>query len=58
MTKIQSVPMIGEAWRYIFFIDFILEKHNDLALIIDQLSEHTVGLKILGEYREGTLYDS
>ena len=58
MTKVQSVPMIGEAWRYIFFIDFILEKNKDLPLIMDQLAEHTVGLKILGKYREGTLYDS
>ncbi len=58
MTKIQSVPMIGEAWRYIFFIDFIFEKYEDLSIITDQLTAHTVGLKILGKYREGTLYDS
>ena len=58
MTKVQSVPLIGEAWRYIFFIDFILEKYEDLSKIIDQLKWHTSGLKILGEYQEGILYDS
>jgi len=58
MTKVQSVPLIGEAWRYIFFIDFILEKYSDLTAIMSQLEAHTAGLKILGQYREGTLYDS
>lgn len=58
MTKIQSVPLIGKAWRYIFFIDFILENYEDLSKIIDQLKSHTAGLKILGEYKEGVLYDS
>ncbi len=58
MTKVQSVPMIGEAWRYIFFIDFLLERYSDLSPIKEQLAEHTVGLKILGKYREGMLYDS
>jgi len=58
MTKVQSVPLIGEAWRYIFFIDFILENYEHLSEIIDQLKLHTAGLKILGQYKEGTLYDS
>jgi len=58
MTKVQSVPLIGEAWRYIFFIDFILEKYNDLSAIIEQLGLHTAGLKILGQYQEGILHDS
>ena len=58
MTKVQSVPLIGEAWRYIFFIDFILENYEDLSEIIDQLTLHTARLKILGQYKEGTLYDS
>ncbi len=58
MTKIQSVPLIGEAWRYIFFIDFILEKYTDLSSITKELVDYTVGLKILGEYSEGALYDS
>ena len=58
MTKVQSVPLIGEAWRYIFFIDFILEKYTDLATIIAQLKVHTAGLKILGQYQKGILYDS
>ncbi len=58
MTKVQSVPLIGEAWRYIFFIDFILENYNDLSAIMDQLGRHTAGLKILGQYQEGILHDS
>lgn len=58
MTKVQSVPLIGEAWRYIFFIDFILEKYSDLTTIMAELKVHTAALKILGQYREGTLYDS
>lgn len=58
MTKVQSVPLIGKAWRYIFFIDFILEKYSDLSAILEQLKPHTAALKILGQYQEGILYDS
>jgi len=58
MTKVQSVPLIGEAWRYIFFIDFILEKYDNLSAIIEQLRQHTARLKILGQYQEGILHDS
>ncbi len=58
MTKVQSVPLIGEAWRYIFFIDFILEKYSNLSAIIEELGPHTAGIKILGQYQEGVLYDS
>ena len=58
MTKVQSVPLIGEAWRYIFFIDFILEKYSNLSAIIEELGPHTAGIKILGQYQEGALYDS
>ena len=58
MTKVQSVPLIGEAWRYIFFIDFILEKQDDLSVIMVELEKHTAALKILGQYKEGILYDS
>ncbi len=58
MTKVQSVPLIGEAWRYIFFIDFILEKYSNFSAILEALGPHTAGIKILGQYQEGTLYDS
>ncbi|HKJ48748.1 MAG TPA: prephenate dehydratase, partial [Christiangramia sp.] len=30
MTKIQSLPIIDEPWKYSFFVDVIFEKHEDL----------------------------
>jgi len=54
MTKVQSVPLIGEAWRYIFFIDFILEKYDDLATIMTQLKAF---YERLGKLERRRLYD-
>ncbi|SDR74276.1 prephenate dehydratase [Christiangramia echinicola] len=51
MTKIQSLPIIDEPWKYSFFVDVIFEKHEDLEKAIDVLKLMTEDLKILGIYK-------
>ena len=51
MTKIQSLPVIDEPWKYSFFIDVIFERYEDLEKAIDVLRLMTEELKILGIYK-------
>lgn len=51
LTKIQSLPIIDEPWKYSFFIDVIFEKTEDFDKAIDVLKLMTDDLKILGIYK-------
>ena len=51
MTKIQSLPIIDEPWKYSFFVDVVFERHEDLEKAIDVLKLMTEDLKILGIYK-------
>ena len=53
LTKIQSTPIAGRPWEYLFFVDFLLEDQNQFGAIIHGLSDSTKGLKILGRYQAG-----
>ncbi len=57
MTKIQSTPIAGRPWEYLFFVDFLLEDTSQFGAIIQGLSETTLGLKILGKYKAGKHYE-
>ncbi len=57
LTKIQSVPIIGEPWQYLFFADFILAEPHRLKEIISELSDHARGVRVLGKYKEGKHYE-
>jgi chorismate mutase/prephenate dehydratase len=51
MTKIESRPKKGEAWRYIFFID--IEGHMDDEVVketIEEAGQFSQWIKILGSY--------
>ena len=51
MTKIQSLPIIDEPWKYSFFVDVIFERPEDLEKAIDVLKLMTEELKVLGVYK-------
>lgn len=57
LTKIQSVPIIGEPWQYLFFADFVLGKPERLEEIINEFSDHARGVRVLGKYKEGQHYE-
>jgi len=51
LTKIQSLPIIGREWEYLFYVDVT---YNDLTRYrqsVDAIIPLTRDLKILGEYR-------
>ena len=53
LTKIQSLPIIGREWEYLFYVDVIFDDYLRFRQSIDAVSPLTRELKILGEYEEG-----
>jgi len=57
LTKIQSMPIVGNKWNYMFYIDFVLENPKDFDTTILALKRKTNDLKILGRYKKGIHYE-
>lgn len=53
LTKIQSLPIIGREWEYMFYIDVMYDDYTRYRQSIDAMRPLTKQMKILGEYREG-----
>ena len=52
LTKIQSLPIIGREWEYMFYVDVTYESLIRYRQSIDAITPLTSELKILGEYVE------
>ena len=51
LTKIESRPMVGTPWEYIFFIDFIGHRTDaNIKEAIEGLNKNSRSVKILGSY--------
>lgn len=52
LTKIQSLPIIGEEWRYQFYINLTFNDYAHYRQSLDAIGPLTKDFQILGEYRE------
>ena len=52
LTKIQSLPIIGQEWEYLFYVDVTFNNLIRYRQAIDAISPLTKDIKILGEYIE------
>jgi prephenate dehydratase len=51
LTKIESRPLQGKPWEYLFYIDFLGSIHDETAKrALDHLSEYALTLRVLGSY--------
>lgn len=53
LTKIQSLPLVGKEWQYMFYIDLSFDDYTRYSQSIDAITPLTQELKILGEYQNG-----
>ena len=55
LTRIQSLPIIGQEWQYQFYIDLTFADYNRYKQAVDAIMPLISELKILGEYMESPL---
>ncbi len=53
LTKIQSLPIVGKEWQYLFYIDLRLSDYTRYRQALAAISPLTSELQILGEYEDG-----
>ncbi len=53
LTKIQSLPIIGREWEYMFYVDVTYDDYTRYRQSIDAMRPLTKQFKILGEYEDG-----
>ena len=52
LTKIQSLPIIGQEWQYLFYIDLVFDDYHRYRQAVDAIIPLTEEMKILGEYKK------
>lgn len=57
LTKIQSLPIIGSEWEYLFYVDVTYDDPVRYHQSIEAVRPLTSALKVLGEYSEAATPD-
>lgn len=53
LSMIQSMPIVGEEWRYQFYVNLLFTDYKRYRQAIDAILPLTKDFEILGEYMEG-----
>lgn len=53
LTKIQSLPIVGREWQYLFYINLTFNDYMRYKQALDAVIPLTKDFNILGEYEEG-----
>ena len=52
LTKIQSLPIIGHEWEYLFYVDITFDDYIRYKQSVEAIRPLTKELKVLGEYKD------
>lgn len=52
LTKIESRPVHGKPWEYVFYVDCLIGSSEEGSRALEALSRHCAMIKELGRYRE------
>lgn len=55
LTKIQSMPIVGEPYRYAFNIDVVWEDYGEYQKAMKEVAKSSESIKIHGEYKKGII---
>lgn len=50
LSKLESRPIVGSAWKYMYYVDFEANCSDDL---IEELSNYATEIRVLGSYKSG-----
>jgi prephenate dehydratase len=53
LTKIQSLPILGQEWQYLFYVDVAFADFVRYRQALSAIRPLTAVFEVLGEYREG-----
>jgi prephenate dehydratase len=53
LAKIQSMPIVGKDWEYMFFVDVEINDYDMYKRSLEAIGPFTPSIGILGEYRKG-----
>ena len=53
LTKIQSMPIIGKEWEYLFYVDLTYDDYDRYLQALEAFRPLTSSLQVLGDYAEG-----
>ncbi len=53
LSKIQSLPIIGREWQYLFYVDLVFSDYVRYKQAVDAVMPLTKDFRVLGEYAEG-----
>lgn len=52
LTKIQSLPVMGQEWQYMFYVDVSYDDYVRYKQALDAVLPLTAELKVLGDYKK------
>ncbi|MDR1897915.1 MAG: prephenate dehydratase [Prevotellaceae bacterium] len=55
LTKIQSVPILGQPYQYSFHVDVEWQDSDSYNTSVSEILRHVSGLSVYGEYKKGEL---
>lgn len=55
LSKIQSIPIVGKDWEYLFYVDLIFPEYERYKQALDAIIPLTHEMEILGEYEKREL---